>query len=84
MSKTNPAESIATNLQSLSEADWRQAHNAYMRGIDWMVSKAGARWAISERFGKCPTFKTKTAAYDTVVAAFLIESRRRASLRESD
>jgi hypothetical protein len=68
-----------TSLSTLSSDDWQILRGRWARGIDWVVSKVGRRWALSESFGNFPLFKTKSAAYEAASNLILAESAHRAS-----
>jgi len=69
-----------TSLSKLDNHDWQILSHRWARGIDWCVEKIGRKWAVQACFGNFPLFKTKTAAYNTVSALILAESRHRNAL----
>lgn len=80
MENTNsmtPTTAHETSLSGLSNHDWQILHNRWARGIDWVVSKVGGGWMLSESFGNFPLFKTKKAAYEAGTNLILAEARYR-------
>lgn len=72
---------MATTLSHLSNSEWQQISNRWSRGIDWIVTKHGNRWAVMPSL-MLPTYQTKKAAYEAATDLVLRESTHRALNRD--
>lgn len=71
----------ATTLSNLSEHDWQIISNRWSRGIDWVVTKSGSRWAPMPSL-MLPTCRTKKEAYNAATDLVLREASHRALVEQ--